>query len=104
MAGTIKKEDPAEICISGTLYKIEADISKGDYSVVMALITENFSEKGSFEVLYLKQVLEVPRSECDIHNLQSESKPASVGDRNALSLPVKSKYAGSRTSLGSSRY
>jgi len=51
MSGTLKKDDPAEISISGTLYKIEAEISKGDYSVLMALISENFSEKGTFEVL-----------------------------------------------------
>lgn len=59
MNGTQKKEDPAEICISGTLYKIEAEISKGDYSVLMALITENFSEKGSFEVFKVSNLCQI---------------------------------------------
>lgn len=81
MAGSLKKDDPAEVSISGTLYRIEADISKGDYSVLMAIISENFGEKGAFQTV-------VP---------SATAEPAK--DRSALTLPVKSKYTGSRTSL-----
>ena len=76
----MKKDDPAEISISGTLYRIEAEISKGDFSVLMAIILENFGEKGAFE---------------------SAAKEAPANDRSAMSLPVKPKYSGSRTSLAS---
>ena len=83
MAGSLKKDDPAEVSISGTLYRIEADISKGDYSVLMAIISENFGEKGAFQTVV------------------SSATAGHAKDRSALTLPVKSKYNGSRTSLSS---
>jgi hypothetical protein len=51
MSGSTKKDDPAEISVSGTLYKIEAEMSKGDYSIVMAILSENFGEKGAFQLV-----------------------------------------------------
>lgn len=82
MSGSKMKDDPAEISVSGTLYRIEAEISKGDYGVMMAILTENFGEKGAFKTM----------------------KAAGTGqanDRSALTLPVKTKYNGSRSSLAS---
>ena len=76
------KTDPAEIAVSGTLYRIEAAISKGDYNVLMAILTENFLEKGAFQTV-------------------SSAGSGRANDRSALTLPVKSKYTGSRTSLSS---
>lgn len=67
----------ATLMIAGTLYQIKAELSKGDYNVLMAILTENFSEKGDFEI-------------------QKRSL-----DKAALVLPIKSKYSGSRTSLSS---
>jgi hypothetical protein len=82
MSGSMKKEDPAEISVSGTLYRIEAEMSKGDYSVLMAILTENFGEKGAFKTA-------------------QTSNPTSANDRSAMTLPVKTKYSGSRISLTS---
>ena len=79
MSGSMKKEDPAEISVSGTLYRIEAEISKGDFGVLMAFISENIGEKGAFQT--------------------APALPAT--DRSAMTLPVKPKYSGSRTSLAS---
>ena len=76
------KADPAELAVSGTLYRIEAAISKGDYNVLMAILTENFSEKGAFQTA-------------------SATRTGQPNDRSALTLPVRSKYSGSRTSLAS---
>lgn len=83
MSGSMKKGDPAEISISGTLYRIEVEISKGDFAVLMA-VTENFGEKGAFQTA------------------KASTASASVAnDRSAMTLPisVKPKYSGSRTSL-----
>ena len=82
MSGSLKKDDPAEIRVSGDLYQIKIGISKGDYSVLMAILTENFGEKGAFETV-------------------STAPKSGAMDRSALTLPVKSKYNGSRTSIAS---
>ena len=49
MNGAMKRTDPAEIAISGTLYEIDVDLSKSDYGIMMNILTRNFSEKGSFD-------------------------------------------------------
>lgn len=48
MSGAKRKEDPAEIKASGTLYEIRAEMSKSDYDILMAILVNNFSEKGAF--------------------------------------------------------
>jgi hypothetical protein len=42
MAGAKTEDDPAELLIKGTLYQIKAELSRGDYNVLMAILTENF--------------------------------------------------------------
>ena len=43
MNGAKKKDDPAEIRATGTLYEIRAEMSKNDYDVLMAILINNFS-------------------------------------------------------------
>ena len=82
MMGTKTKDDPAELKVTGVLKEISASMSRGDYNVLMAILVENFQEKGEFEL-----------------TRNAPKKPNF--DKNALVLPVKSRYSGSRTSLSS---
>ena len=49
MNGTRRKEDPAELKVTGTLKQVDLELSKEDYNVMMALLQSNFSEKGAFD-------------------------------------------------------
>ena len=81
MSGTKKKDDPAELKITGTLKQVDLELSKEDYNVVLALLQSNFSEKGAFD---------------------SQPEAAlSVGRSAKLDLPLKSAYSGSRSSISS---
>ena len=81
MSGTKKKEDPAELKVTGTLNQVDLELSKDDYNVVMALLQSNFSEKGVFE--------------------SSPDATSAVGRGAKLDLPLKSAYSGSRSSISS---
>ena len=61
------------------------ELSRGDYNVTMAILAENFSEKGVFEMNSLKRL------------------PSRRPDRASLNLPLKNRYSsgGSKTSLSS---
>jgi hypothetical protein len=58
----VKKEDPAEIKATSTLYEIEVEMSKDNYNVLMAILLNNFSEKGSFESVDKRTCSLTPRS------------------------------------------
>jgi vacuolar protein sorting-associated protein 13A/C len=85
MNGAKRKEDPAELIVTGTLYEIDLEMSKEDYNVTMAMLQSNFSEKGEFET-----------------SAAAAAASSRAGkDSSKLQLPVRSKYSGSRTSLSS---
>ena len=50
MMGTKTEKDPAELKVTGVLNKISASLSKGDYNVLMEILTKNFQEKGNFAI------------------------------------------------------
>ncbi|TRY69082.1 hypothetical protein TCAL_09656 [Tigriopus californicus] len=82
MNGSKDENDPAEISVRGTLKRIWAEMSKGDYDVLMGILLNNFSQKGEFE--------------------QVESSPVPTNNKNKMKLNLKKKH-GSRTSLQSQR-
>ena len=49
MMGSKIETDPAELKVTGVLKEISASMSRGDYNVLMAILVENFQEKGDFE-------------------------------------------------------
>lgn len=51
MSGARRREDPPELSVQGTLYQITLELSRQDYNVLMALLQNNFTEKGEFETL-----------------------------------------------------
>ncbi len=87
MNGAKKKEDPAELKVTGQLHQIAIDLSKGDYDVMMAVLLNNFQEKGAFQL---------EREHTDRH-------PARDREGNeAMKLSLKSRQeqrASSRSSL-----
>ncbi len=68
MGGAKRKHDPAELKVTGTLYEIRLELSKSDYNVLMAILTNNFSEKGSF---------------------QTARETETILDRQELTLPIR---------------
>ena len=50
MMGSKIETDPAELKVTGVLKEISASMSRGDYNVLMAILVENFQEKGDFEL------------------------------------------------------
>ena len=78
MSGTKKKDDPAELKVTGTLEQVDLELSKEDYDVMIALLQSNFSEKGAFD-----------------------SQPVASLSGAKLDLPLKSTYSGSRSSISS---
>ena len=85
MSGSKTEHDPAELKVTGVLKEISASMSRGDYNVLMAILVENFQEKGDFELS---------------KNEPKRSPRPQILDRNSLTLNVKSRYtSGSRTSL-----
>ena len=89
MNGAKKKEDPAEIRATGTLYEIRAEMSKNDYDVLMAILINNFSEKGSFE-----SSKKPPPADSAALNALTTSR------KSEMSLPLKKRYS-SQSSMGS---
>ena len=83
MNQALKKDDPPELKVEGALKQIRLELSRGDYNVLMAILMENFSEKGNFEVSSLKR------------------PPSARPDRTSLNLPLKNRYSsgGSKASL-----
>ena len=80
MAGSKLKSDPPEFYVEGTLYQIKAAMSRGDYNVIMMMLSENFSEKGELEKKQVRL------------------------EKNSVNLPLKTRFSsggGSRTSLTS---
>ena len=93
MNGAMKEDDPAELLVKGTLYQIILETSKEDYNVLLAILQNNFSEKGEFELLGPK-----------IKKTAAGGTPSTTKDRTSLMLPLKNKHSsGSRTSLSSER-
>ena len=85
MVPSLKKTDPPELSVTGTLCEIKVELSKEDYGVMMSMLNENFNEKGQFE-----ETATVPT---DVNRQQAGG---------GLQLPLKSKYkSGSRGSLSS---
>ena len=76
MEGAFKEADLPEISINGTLYEIRAEISKDDYNTLIAMVIENFQEKGV---------------------LEATQKSASMSNKN-LNLPIESRTGPKYTS------
>ena len=51
MGETKTINDPPEFKIDATLKQIQAELSKSDYNVLLAIARENINEKGDFETL-----------------------------------------------------
>ena len=87
MGETKTKKDPPEFDVKATLNEIKAEMSRNDYSVLMAIIRENINEKGDFQ-------------------LDAEAlAPLPAGrDKAGMTLPVRPRYrsGGSRPSSRSS--
>ena len=76
MMKSTTESDPAELKVTGVLKEISASMSTGDYNVLMAILVENFQEKGEFELR--KNEVKVVKPQ--------------ILDRNSLTLNVKSRY------------
>ncbi len=83
MNGAKKKQDPAELKVTGTLYEIKLELSKSDYDVVMAILTNNFLEKGSFEVTRENESILNRKEKKDL-NLPLKSRRSASGSRTSL--------------------
>ena len=87
MGETKTKNDPPEFKIDAKLNEIKAEMSRGDYHILMAIIHENINEKGDFQ-------------------LDAEALgPLPAGrDKSGMTLPVRPRYrsGGSRPSSRSS--
>ena len=85
MEPSLKKSDPAEFSVNGTLHQIKVYLSREDYNVMMALLQQNFSEKGQF-----------------LNEKNSLRKEAmTTSNRKSMGLPVKKSYV--RNSRASSQ-
>eukprot|EP00092_Neocalanus_flemingeri_P033380 GFUD01036296.1.p1 GENE.GFUD01036296.1~~GFUD01036296.1.p1 ORF type:complete len:2741 (+),score=704.42 GFUD01036296.1:512-8224(+) len=76
MEGAFKEADLPEIKVKGTLYEIRAELSKDDYNTLIAMVIENFQEKGVLEPV---------------------NKTASMSNKN-LNLPIESRTGPKYTS------
>jgi len=76
MEGAFKEADLPEISVNGTLYEIRAEISKDDYNTLIAMVMENFQEKGV---------------------LEAAQKTASMSNKD-LNLPIESRTGPKYTS------
>ena len=76
MDGAIKEEDIPEIQVKGTLHEIQVELSKDDYNALIAMVIENFQERGIMEPV---------------------NKSASM-PKKGLHLPLDKKHGGTRYS------
>ena len=91
MNGAMSEADIPEIQVKGTLHEIRVELSKDDYNALIAMVIENFQEKGVMlnkSASMTKKGLHLPLE--NKHNPKYSSQ-ASISSRKSLDAILKGK-------------
>ena len=83
MDGAIKEEDIPEIQVKGSLHEIEVELSKDDYNALIAMVIENFQERGVMEPVNKSTSMPKKSLHLPLENKNKYSSQISISSRTS---------------------